>query len=96
LPLHGHGCADCRHCGIAAKQTLTAYNVGDLQLALCITLAALGLTDFLKIHAGCSLHHGATEEEVREIANIVIIVGGFPCTNMASQVISKLVADRDG
>ena len=66
-----------------------------LQLALCTTLATLGLTDFLKIHAGCSLHHGATEEEVREIANIVIIVGGFPCTNMASQVILELVAARD-
>jgi alkylhydroperoxidase/carboxymuconolactone decarboxylase family protein YurZ len=29
----------------------------------------LGLTDFTKIQAGYALNHGATEDEVKEIAN---------------------------
>jgi 4-carboxymuconolactone decarboxylase len=87
------------------SNAVTAFAVGEIfdrtvldirtrQLALCTAFAALGLTDFLKIHAGYALNHGATEEEVREIANIVIIPGGFPRAIMASQAISELLAAR--
>jgi 4-carboxymuconolactone decarboxylase len=52
------------------------------------------LTDFLKIHAGYALNHGASEEEIKEIANIVVIPGGFPRAIMASQAIYELLAAR--
>jgi 4-carboxymuconolactone decarboxylase len=72
----------------------TVLDVRTRQLALCAAFAALGLTDFLKIHAGYALNHGATEEEIKEIANIVIIPGGFPRAIMASQAITELLAAR--
>lgn len=52
--------------------------------------AALGLMDFLKTHAGYALNRGAPENEIKEIANIVIIPGGFPHAIMASQAIFEL------
>lgn len=72
----------------------TVLDVRTRQIALCTAFAALGLTDFLKIHAGYALNHGATEEEIKEIANIVIIPGGFPRAIMASQAIAQLLASR--
>ena len=87
------------------SNAVTAFAVGEIfdrtvldvrtrQIALCTAFAALGLTDFLKIHAGYALNHGATEAEVKEIANIVIIPGGFPRAIMASQAIAELLASR--
>lgn len=64
------------------------------QLALCAAFAALGLTDFLKIHAGYALNHGATEEELKEIVNLTIIPGGFPRAIMASQALTQLFNER--
>ena len=89
------------------SSAVNAFAVGEIfdravldvrtrQLALCAAFAVLGLTDYLKIHAGYALNHGATEEEVKEIANIVIIPGGFPRAIMASQAISELLAARKG
>ena len=72
----------------------TVLDVRTRQLALCTAFAALGLTDYMKIHAGYALNHGATEAEVKEIANLVIIPGGFPRAIMASQTISELLASR--
>lgn len=88
------------------SNAVTAFAVGEIfdrtvldirtrQIALCTAFAALGLTDFLKIHAGYALNHGATEEEIKEIANLVIIPGGFPRAIMASQAISELLKARD-
>lgn len=84
---------------------VSAFAVGEIfdrevldirtrQLALCAAFAALGLTDFLKIHAGYGLNHGATEEELKEIVNLTIIPGGFPRAIMASQALSQLFASR--
>ncbi len=72
----------------------SVLDIRTRQMALCTAFAALGLTDFLKIHAGYALNHGATEEEIKEIANIVIIPGGFPRAIMASQAIAELLAAR--
>lgn len=74
----------------------TVLDVRTRQIALCTAFAALGLNDFLKIHAGYALNQGATEEEIKEIANIVIIPGGFPRAIMASQAIAELLASRRG
>jgi 4-carboxymuconolactone decarboxylase len=88
------------------SNAVAAFAVGELfdrtdvldirtrQLALCAAFAALGLTDYLKIHAGYALNHGATEEEVKEIANITLIPGGFPRAIMASQAIAELLVAR--
>jgi 4-carboxymuconolactone decarboxylase len=73
----------------------TVLDIRTRQIALCTAFAVLGLTDFLKIHASYALNHGATEEEIKEIANIVIIPGGFPRAIMASQAISDLLAARN-
>ncbi len=89
------------------SNAVTAFAVGEIfdrtvldvrtrQLALCTAFAALGLTDYVKIHASYALNHGATEDEVREIANIVVIPGGFPRAIQASQAISELLATRKG
>lgn len=89
------------------SNAVSAFAVGEIfdravldirtrQLALCTAFAALGLPDFLKIHAGYALNHGVTEEEIKEIANIVIIPGGFPRAIIASQAISELLASRKG
>lgn len=43
-----------------------------------------------------AIYHGATEDKVREIANIVVIPAGFPRAIQASQVISELIAARKG
>ena len=72
----------------------TVLDVRTRQLALCTAFAALGLTDYMKIHAGYALNHGATADEVKEIANLVIIPGGFPRAIMASQAITELLASR--
>lgn len=72
----------------------TILDIRTRQIALCTAFAALGLTDFLKIHAGYALNHGASEDEIKEIANIVIIPGGFPRAIMASQAISELLKTR--
>lgn len=72
----------------------TVLDIRTRQIALCAAFAVLGLTDFLKIHAGYALNHGATEEEIKEIPNITIIPGGFPRAIMASQAISELLASR--
>ncbi|YBV94524.1 carboxymuconolactone decarboxylase family protein (plasmid) [Phyllobacteriaceae bacterium JZ32] len=72
----------------------TVLDIRTRQIALCTAFAALGLTEFLKIHAGYALNHGATEDEIKEIANIVIIPGGFPRAILASQAISDLLNAR--
>lgn len=72
----------------------TVLDIRTRQLALCAAFAVLGLTDYIKIHAGYALNHGATEDEVKEIANLTIIPGGFPRAIMASQAIAELLAAR--
>lgn len=72
----------------------TVLDIRTRQIALCTAFAVLGLTDFLKIHAGYALNHGATEDEIKEIATMAIIPGGFPRAIMASQSISELLASR--
>lgn len=74
----------------------TVLDIRTRQLALCAAFAVLGLTDFIKIHAGYALNHGATEDEVKEIAYLTIIPGGFPRAIMASQAISELLVSRKG
>lgn len=87
------------------SNAVNAFAVGEIfdrevldirtrQLALCAAFAALGLPDFLKIHGGYALNHGATPDELKEIANLTIIPGGFPRAIIASQAISQLLAAR--
>lgn len=39
--------------------------------ALCTAFAVLGLTDVLKMRAGYALNHGANEDEIKEIAELL-------------------------
>jgi 4-carboxymuconolactone decarboxylase len=72
----------------------TVLDVKTRQLALCAAFAVLGLSDFIKIHGGYALNAGASEAELREIAHLVIIPGGFPRAIQASQAISQLLEAR--
>lgn len=87
------------------SNAVNAFAVGEIfardvldvrtrQLALVAAFAALGLGDFITIHGGYALNAGATEAELKEIANLTIIPGGFPRAIQASQAISALLASR--
>jgi 4-carboxymuconolactone decarboxylase len=84
---------------------ITAYNLGELfvrdvldvrtrQLALVAAFAALGLGDFIKIHAGYALNAGVSEDELKEIAYLTTIPGGFPRAMQAAQALTELFAAR--
>jgi 4-carboxymuconolactone decarboxylase len=82
-----------------------AYALGDVwsrpglddrtrQLAAVAAFAALGLTPFVKVHAGYALNVGVTEEELKEVVYLVTVPAGFPRAIAASQVLSELFAER--
>ncbi|MHC3472602.1 carboxymuconolactone decarboxylase family protein [Streptomyces sp. 7R007] len=84
---------------------VNAYAVGELfardildvrtrQLALVAAFAALGLSDFVKIHGGYALNAGATEDELKEIVYLTTIPAGFPRAIQASQAVAELLAGR--
>ncbi|ABK75299.1 carboxymuconolactone decarboxylase family protein [Mycolicibacterium smegmatis] len=87
------------------SHAVNAFAVGEIfdrdvldvrtrQLALVAAFATLGLTDFIKIHGAYALGAGATEDELKEIAVLTLIPGGFPRAIQASQAISALLAER--
>ena len=64
------------------------------QLALVAAFAALGLDEFVKLHAGYGLNVGATEEELKEIVYLTTIPGGFARAVQASQAVAKALASH--
>jgi 4-carboxymuconolactone decarboxylase len=89
------------------SNALNAYAVGEVfprdvldvrtrQLALVAAFAALGLVDFIKIHAGYALNAGVSEAELKEIVYLTTIPGGFPRAIQASAALSELFAQRRG
>lgn len=82
-----------------------AYALGDVwsrpglddrtrQLAAVAAFAALGLTPFVKVHAGYALNVGVSEDELKEVVYLVTVPAGFPRAIAASQVLSELFAER--
>jgi 4-carboxymuconolactone decarboxylase len=86
---------------------VSAYAIGEIfardvldvrtrQLALVAACAALGLGDFVKVHAGYALNAGVSEDELKEIVYLTTIPGGFPRAIMVSAALSELFAQRRG
>ncbi len=82
-----------------------AYALGDVwsrpglddrtrQLAAVAAFASLGLTPFVKVHAGYALNVGVSEEELKEVVYMVTVPAGFPRAIAASQTLSELFAER--
>jgi 4-carboxymuconolactone decarboxylase len=87
------------------SNAVNAYAVGEIfardildvrtrQLSLVAAFAALGLADFIKIHAGYALNAGVSEDELKEIVYLTTIPGGFPRAIQASAALSELFAQR--
>jgi 4-carboxymuconolactone decarboxylase len=82
-----------------------AYALGDVwsrpglddrtrQLAAVAVFASLGLTPFVKVHAGYALNIGVSEEELKEVVYMITVPAGFPRAIAASQALSELFAER--
>ncbi|MNH88277.1 Carboxymuconolactone decarboxylase family protein [compost metagenome] len=82
-----------------------AYALGDAwsrpgldnrtrQLAAVAAFAAIGETAMMRVHAGCALNIGATEEELKELIYMVTVPAGFPKAIAASQAMSQLFKER--
>jgi 4-carboxymuconolactone decarboxylase len=82
-----------------------AYALGDVwsrpglddrtrQLAAVAAFASLGLTPFVKVHAGYALNVGVTEDELKEVVYLITVPAGFPRAIAASQTLSELFAER--
>jgi Uncharacterized homolog of gamma-carboxymuconolactone decarboxylase subunit len=82
-----------------------AYALGDVwsrdvldartrQLAAVAAFAATGQTGIMRTHADYALNMGVTEDELKEIVYLTTVASGFPRAIEASQVLSKLFADR--
>ena len=82
-----------------------AYALGDVwsrpnlddrtrQLAAVAAFASLGLTDFMKVHAGYALNIGVSEDELKEIVYMITVPAGFPRAIAASQTLAELFAER--
>lgn len=72
----------------------TVLDLRTRQIAVATAFAAIGLYDFFKVHAGYALNHGATEAEIRELANILIVPAGFPCAIATTRATSELLKSR--
>ncbi|ARP95496.1 carboxymuconolactone decarboxylase family protein [Bordetella genomosp. 13] len=82
-----------------------AYALGDVwsrpglddrtrQLVAVATMAALGETGTMRVHAGYALNIGVTEEELKEVIYLVTVPAGFPRAISASQVLAELFEER--
>ncbi|MFZ5779052.1 MAG: carboxymuconolactone decarboxylase family protein [Pseudomonadota bacterium] len=82
-----------------------AYALGDVwsrpdlddrtrQLAAVAAFAAIGETDFMKVHAGYALNIGVPEEELKAVIYMVTVPAGFPKAIRASQALAELFAER--
>ena len=82
-----------------------AYALGDVwsrpglddrtrQLAAVAAFASLGLTAYMKVHAGYALNVGVSEDELKEIIYMVTVPAGFPRAIAASQALSELFTER--
>ena len=56
--------------------------------------AALGLSEFIKLHGGYALNAGVPEEELKEIVYLTTIPAGFPRAIQAAQAVTELLASR--
>lgn len=66
------------------------------QIATVAAFAALGVTDFMKIHAGYALNVGVSEEELKEVVYLTTVHAGFPRAIAASAALSEVFAERAG
>ncbi|WP_207480816.1 carboxymuconolactone decarboxylase family protein [Arenibaculum pallidiluteum] len=64
------------------------------QIAAVSAFAALGLPDYMKIHAGYALNIGVSEAELKEIVYLTTVHAGFPRAIEAAQTLSELFAER--
>ena len=65
-------------------------------MVTCAILAMLSRSDELKIHSRGALNHGATREEVEEIAVQLAGYGGFPRAVDAIRTLRSVWARLDG
>lgn len=82
-----------------------AYALGDVwsrtglddrtrQLVAVATMAALGESGMMRVHAGYALNIGVTEDELKEVIYMVTVPAGFPRAIAASQVLSELFEEQ--
>lgn len=64
------------------------------QIATVAAFAAIGATDFMKIHAGYALNVGVTEDELKEVVYLTTVHAGFPRAIAASAALTEVFADR--
>lgn len=64
------------------------------QIATVAAFAALGLTKFMKVHAGYALNVGVSEEELKEVIYLTTVHAGMPRAIEAAQTLSELFAER--
>ena len=64
------------------------------QIATVSAFAALGLSKFMKIHAGYALNIGVTEDELKEVIYLTTVHAGMPRAIEAAQTLSELFAER--
>ncbi|MCR9137479.1 MAG: carboxymuconolactone decarboxylase family protein [Alphaproteobacteria bacterium] len=64
------------------------------QIATVAAFAALGVTDFMKIHAGYALNVGVSEEELKEVIYLTTVHAGFPRAIAASAALSEVFTER--
>lgn len=64
------------------------------QLVAVAAFAARGDRTFLKIHAGYALNVGVTEDELKEVAYLTLVPGGFPRAIEAAQTLAELFQER--
>lgn len=81
-----------------------AYALGDVrtrpglddrtrQLA-AVAVFAMGERELLRVHAGYALDVGATEDELKEIVDMITVPDGFPRAILASQTMAEVFAAR--
>jgi 4-carboxymuconolactone decarboxylase len=86
-------------------EATASYALGDVwsrpgldyrtrQLAAVAAFAALGLQQFVRIHAGYALNVGASEEELKEIVHQTTVHAGFPRAIETAQTLCAVFAER--
>lgn len=82
-----------------------AYALGDVwsrpglddrtrQLAAVATMAAMGETAVMRVHAAYALNIGVSEEELKEVIYLITVPAGFPRAIAAAQALTQLFQER--
>lgn len=86
-------------------ESVESYAIGDVwarpgldlktrELVAVAAFAALGLQQFVRIHAGYALNVGATEDELKEVVYQTVVHAGFPRAIETAQTIGTVLAGR--